>query len=274
MNKICIIFILVSLFLVFGCTGSSSKTGLNCPGRGILDSDNSYCVALCMVNRTDSGLNQDHCQEVCDLLEYGGGSPALQKRIQSYRCSKCGDCPTAQTQASSSSNINSEQNNETNISTSQTEQGISYNRSTDITTQGTNLALGKTATASINSQTAEGALDGDITTYTDAHRFATNTANYAGNWWEVDLGSQTNVGRIVIYANPGASWSDFPVKWHIDYSFDGNNWTRLVTETSSPPQVPIQYNFTSVDARYLRITADQTDGTHWWYMQEFEVFEN
>jgi hypothetical protein len=135
-----------------------------------------------------------------------------------------------------------------------------------------NLAIDKTATSSINPETAQGAIDGDLITPDDSHRFATRTAQYAGVWWQVDLESIQEVGRIVIYANPDASWSDFPTQWHLDYSTDGNSWSRLITESNSPLVVPLDYNVSKINARYLRITADTPNNGNWWYMQEFQVY--
>jgi len=270
-------FSVFSLLILVGCTsqtssGSNAKIGQNlpsssggvvsCPERSLLQSDWDYCFDLCMLNKGDAGIYSDQCSRMCDQAEYVGGTSGLQKRIQSYRCNKCNDCTDEQLKE------------KTPPADTAPQQVAVPQQNNNAETQGANLALGKSATASINPETAGGAVDGDLTTYTDDHRYASNIAQYAGAWWQVDLGSEKRVGKIQIYANPGSTWSDFPVKWHIDYSSDGNGWTLLVNETTSQPQVPIQYTFSPVTARYLRLTADQPNADYWWYMQEFLVFEN
>jgi len=248
-----LIFGIIAVFVLAGCLTNFDSKG--CPIRGWQHTDVGYCTELCMVNKVDSGVNQDLCERMCNQADYLGGSSAVEKRIQSYRCSKCGDCTSTQQEETTGS---SEAKQIPNQSVVSNDSG--------------NLALRKSTLSSINPETASGAVDGDITTFDDSHRFATRSSEYAGVWWKVDLETVQKVGRIVMYANPGSTWSDFPSQWHLDYSSDGQEWTRLITESASPAKIPIEYNFSQVNARYLMITADVPNQNHWWYMQEFQVF--
>lgn len=69
---------------------------LTCPNKGLLQSDIDYCVSLCMVNRTDSGFQQDNCQRTCEQTDYYHGNDAVIKAIQNYKCQKCGECTPEQ----------------------------------------------------------------------------------------------------------------------------------------------------------------------------------
>ena len=258
---------IIAVFVLAGCLTNFDNKG--CPIRGWQHTDVGYCTELCMVNKVDSGVNQDLCDRMCNQADYIGGSPAVEKRIQSYRCSKCGDCTSTQqeeitgqseTEQVPNQSVNSNANNQ-------------VNNDSVLQNYPGNLALRKSAFSSINPETAGGAVDEDITTFDDNYRFATRSSEYVGAWWKVDLETVQKVGRIVIYANPGSTWSDFPSQWHLDYSSDGQEWTRLITESASPAKIPIEYNFSQVNARYLMITADASNQNYWWYMQEFQVFK-
>jgi len=190
---------------------------------------------------------------------------------------------TTGTTTTSTSSTTSSTTTTTTTSSTSTIQATTTTTTSSTTTSSTtldpthiNLAFHKQANSSINPETAEGAVDGDITTYDDNHRFAIRTPNYIGQWWEVDLGVTQEISKIAIYANPGNTngpWLNFPTKWHIDYSTNGNNWTRLITETNSPLAYALSYTFTKINTRYFKITADETNNVDWWYMQEFEVYD-
>ncbi len=65
---------------------------LTCPDKGFLESDLDYCVDLCLVNKSDAGINTEICQRICDQAERLDGSAAVTKSIEGYLCKKCGRC--------------------------------------------------------------------------------------------------------------------------------------------------------------------------------------
>lgn len=64
----------------------------DCPEQGMFESDIDYCVDLYVVGKHDSQVNYDTGKTLCSKLEYYSGSDALKKKIESYKCTKCGIC--------------------------------------------------------------------------------------------------------------------------------------------------------------------------------------
>ncbi len=71
-------------------------TALNCPKQGMLQSDWSYCIELCLLDKSDATIHKELCERMCDQVEYYKGSQGLLNKIQSYKCSKCGECTEEQ----------------------------------------------------------------------------------------------------------------------------------------------------------------------------------
>ncbi len=112
MKKVTIIILILSIFLISGCseeeniekqgklTGQVIKEDVTekntCPKQGVLQSDLSYCVDLCLLDKSDATIHEELCGKMCDQAEYLKGTEGLQKKIQSYKCKKCGECTEEQ----------------------------------------------------------------------------------------------------------------------------------------------------------------------------------
>jgi len=123
-----------------------------------------------------------------------------------------------------------------------------------------NLAEGKLCNASSsddNSRTCSYAFDGDLATrwssaYTD------------NNWVTIDLGSQTQISKVVLY------WESYAKSYQIQTSNDNKTWTTQHDEkagTGGISSIPL-----SVNARWVRMIASAR-GTQWGYsLWEFQIF--
>lgn len=79
----------------------------------------------------------------------------------------------------------------------------------------------------------------------------------AGDYIELDLGEAKPVGRVraLIGAGDGDKWTSY----HLEYSADGENWTKLSTYTGKASGMDTyEVNLKSESARYLRIVNDVT----------------
>lgn len=111
------------------------------------------------------------------------------------------------------------------------------------------------------------ATDGDYTT-----RFASATVD--PSFLTVDLGSVKTVGAVSIYWE-AASGKEYT----IDVSTDNENWTTVAEEkensingTADDP-VAVSYEFTPVEAQYVRMHGTVRNTGYGYSMYEFEIFE-
>lgn len=113
---------------------------------------------------------------------------------------------------------------------------------------------GKTATASINSATAIGAIDADLNTF-----WSSGIAQANGQWWKLDLGiSIANLCRFTIIQHP----DNFAKNWKLEYSTNDSTWTEITSKTGEYRST-IEVFFASVTARYFRITLTASDTALW-----------
>ncbi|QEO10820.1 discoidin domain-containing protein [Protaetiibacter larvae] len=117
----------------------------------------------------------------------------------------------------------------------------------------TNVAQGKTATASSSSnaqQSAAAAVDGDLGTRWSASESATN-------WLQVDLGANYALNRVTI------EWeAAYATGYKLQRSPNGTTWTDVFTETAGnggTDDIPI-----TATTRYLRMQG-VTKATPWGY---------
>lgn len=82
-------------------------------------------------------------------------------------------------------------------------------------------------------------------------RATTTTANYAGAWVQVDLGSSYMVSRVVQVHEPEGR--DFPGRYRVEVSADGNRWQTVFEGAGERDRS--MATFTPVRARFVRITA-------------------
>jgi alpha-L-fucosidase len=131
-------------------------------------------------------------------------------------------------------------------------------------TQGTNIALNKTASADSQqaANTAAMANDGNIATRWCASDSGLN------HWWKVDLGQNYNIsGSQVMWELNGKVY-----KYKVEVSTDNTNWTTKIDKTNNTSTQQTQSdNFTAI-ARYVRITVTGLDAAVWASMNEFRVF--
>jgi hypothetical protein len=132
-----------------------------------------------------------------------------------------------------------------------------------------NLAVGKTVTASSElSATYSAAKVNDDNTTT---RWAASATTFP-QWVKVDLGSQRTISEVeMMFAfagNPGDCY-DFIV----ETSPDNANWTTKVNQSPNGNTAQTQrYGFSSVSARYVRITISGAPGTYRASLYEFRIF--
>ncbi len=138
------------------------------------------------------------------------------------------------------------------------------------------LAIGKTASASINSSTACGAIDGYRSTYWDAGS-GTNSA-----WWQIDVENPITLNRIGLAfgranADGSPNYTRQNITYQIQTSADGTNWTaqtmyqggygqssvsetQTLTTKQSTSDVLIKNDPTGV--RYIRINITDAANQH------------
>ncbi|WP_312369860.1 rhamnogalacturonan lyase family protein [Lachnoclostridium sp.] len=130
----------------------------------------------------------------------------------------------------------------------------------------TNIALGKTATASsTQSGSSEGnAIDGNTST-----RWCAANGNL-NHWWQVDLGSSQSIsGTEVMWEFSGRVYG-----YKIETSTDNNTWTLRADKTNNTSTAQTQSDSFSATARYVRITVTSLPASTWASFFEFRVFDN
>ncbi len=131
----------------------------------------------------------------------------------------------------------------------------------------TNLARGKATTASSYTQVyaAGNAVDGDTGTYWESAN------NAFPQWFQVDLGSVTTVGRLVLRLPP--SWGARTQTLTVSGSTDGSSFTTLVGSATYTfaPDATITLSATT---RYLRLTFTANTGWPAGQLSELEAYQS
>jgi beta-glucosidase len=136
----------------------------------------------------------------------------------------------------------------------------------------TNLALGRTMTASGYTQgyTPSNANDNNTSTYWES------TDNAFPQWLQVDLGSSTPVGRIVLTLPPSTAWGARTQTLSVLGSTDGANFSTLVPSAgyTFDPNTGNTVTITvpATNTRYLRLNFTANTGWPAGQASEFEVF--
>lgn len=129
----------------------------------------------------------------------------------------------------------------------------------------TNIALGKTATASSyesSSRQPSAANDGST-----ASIWAANNGN-PGNWWMVDLGSVRSVlGSEIVFEIEGDVW-----QYIIETSTDGTVWTRAADKSNNTSGSAVQTDVYTASARYIKVTVTGVPENRWTAIAEFRVW--
>ena len=124
----------------------------------------------------------------------------------------------------------------------------------------TNLALGMPTTASgtTSGYPTSNAVDGNTSSYWES------TDNAFPQWFQVDLGSATSVGRIVLDLPPSTSWGTRTQTLSVQGSTDGSTFSTLVGSAgytfnpSTGNTVTITFN--PATTRYLRLNFTANTG--------------
>ncbi|KAL7541734.1 hypothetical protein ACHAXR_011178 [Thalassiosira sp. AJA248-18] len=139
----------------------------------------------------------------------------------------------------------------------------------DSSSTNTNLAFGKSSTASSRSQIAAYAFDGSPMTRWESDMGIDMV------WLQVDLGAMYELGKVTIY------WEDASAKaYDIQVSTDGSSFTTVWSQTPAPEGFPqtmgtVESAFEEVvTGRYVRMQA-YSRATEWGYsIWEMSVFGN
>jgi hypothetical protein len=128
----------------------------------------------------------------------------------------------------------------------------------------TNIALGKTATASSiksASYPASNAVDGSSGSYWAG-------ADSSGDWLKIDLGEPTYVSKVVFV---GYSSSYYLQDFTIQVSTDNVSYTTVATVTGND-LVTTTHVFTPISARYVKLDVTQNFGYWRTYVRELEIY--
>mgnify|MGYP005841172083 CR=1 FL=1 len=120
------------------------------------------------------------------------------------------------------------------------------------------------ASASHNPDDAQLAIDRDPMT-----RWTTGTAQSAGQWFEVDLGREKEIDRIILDA--GTSTNDFPREYVVRISTSARRWGRPVA-SGIGASARIEIAFSPKKGRYVRIEQTGT-ADFWWSIHEVSFGE-
>ncbi|NOX22654.1 MAG: cellulase family glycosylhydrolase [Actinobacteria bacterium] len=125
--------------------------------------------------------------------------------------------------------------------------------------------IGWSASASVTEagSSAANAIDGTAST-----RWSTGTAQTAGQWFQVDMGSNQSIGQVTIETRSSDKW-DYPNQFKVETSTDGTTWTQVADGPGFGWKRPI--SFDGVTVRYVRIT--QTGAApEWWTIGELNIY--
>lgn len=100
-----------------------------------------------------------------------------------------------------------------------------------------------------------------------------HTGSEAGPWWQVDLGQQVKIGRVVIY-NRCDAFADRNSRLKVLVSDDGVRFRQAYQHDGKPffgcsDGKPLVVSFDGVEARHLRL---QIDGPDYFHLDEIEVY--
>jgi hypothetical protein len=141
------------------------------------------------------------------------------------------------------------------------------------TTTNTNLALGKTmsASSSVNgAQTPNFANDGNTSSYWESAN------NAFPQWLQVDLGASTSVSRLVLTLPPSTSWGARTQTLSVLGSNDGTSFTTVKASAgyTFDPNTgnTVTITFTAASWRYWRLNFTANTGWPAGQVSEFQVW--
>lgn len=127
------------------------------------------------------------------------------------------------------------------------------------TAQGQNLALGKTTSASSNSQPSANAVDGNGNTRWES-------ASSDPQWMAVDLGAVQAIDRVRL------TWENaYGKDFTIQVSTNGTSWTTVATTTNNATTIN-EYTSLGATGRYVRMYGTARATPYGYSIFEIEVF--
>jgi fibronectin type 3 domain-containing protein len=93
-----------------------------------------------------------------------------------------------------------------------------------------------------------------------ATRWSSGVAQANGQWFQIDLGTATGVGQLVL--DPGALTAESPVGYQVKVSADGINWGFAIA-TGAGAAGPVTINLPPQIVRYVRIIQTGTSANFW-----------
>ena len=122
---------------------------------------------------------------------------------------------------------------------------------------------GYVLTASHNTGDAAKANDGDLGT-----RWTTGQPQAAGQWFQIDLGWEETVSRVILDAS--VSGGDYPRGYEVYVSTDTNNWGEPVA-SGEAGQPLLEISCEPKPGRYVRIVQTEAKTGLWWSIHELKI---
>jgi hypothetical protein len=128
-----------------------------------------------------------------------------------------------------------------------------------------------TATASVNSSTANNAVDASATTvWTTGTTTSNNQAN-ASHWLRIDMKSRRTF--VALTLNASTATTNYPRSYTVHVSNDGTNWGSAVATATGNTAVLTTITFAPQTAQYIRVTQNITAGvTNFWSVFDVQVY--
>ncbi|MBN2377597.1 MAG: HEAT repeat domain-containing protein [Sedimentisphaerales bacterium] len=120
------------------------------------------------------------------------------------------------------------------------------------------------ATASSNNGDVKNALDDNKAT-----RWATGHGMKPGDWFMLDLGTESRVKGITLDA--AGSKDDYPRGYEVYVSFDGGNWGKPVKVGKSNKTLTVIEFDKAVLTRYIKIVQTGSVPNLWWSIHDLEI---
>lgn len=137
----------------------------------------------------------------------------------------------------------------------------------DRSVQPTDVAAGRTATAS-SEETSKGNTAAKAVDSSTSTRWCANNGN-TGHWLKVDLGSTKPItGARIAWELDAANY-----RYRIEGSTDNTAWTTLSDQTTTTSTSQVQTTVFTARARYVRVTVTGLPSGVWASVRAFEVYD-
>lgn len=124
--------------------------------------------------------------------------------------------------------------------------------------------MSATASSTESGYSASNVFDGNINT-----RWTSGTAQASGQWFQINLGQNTSVGRLLIDAGPNST-GDYPRSYEVYGSTDGINWTKCACAYGTNRITYIEF-WWSEWVQYLKIVQTGSS-SNWWSIADVSVY--